>query len=115
MEYVKLIQSAGTLALDIHAFQEVGIAFGVEDNHHLAIKVHLINFIYAALAPMNRLNTSTHLNAPPGLSAGASDVLGDKQFCQTGLAHPCSPQYQGVPNPLTQWQADVSFVWLNTM
>ncbi|ETK22757.1 hypothetical protein H096_13911 [Pseudomonas sp. FH1] len=110
MEHVKLIQSAGTLALYVHAFQEVGIAFGVEDNNHLAIKVHLISFIDAALAPMNRLNTATHLNAPAGPPAGAPDVLGDKQFGQAGFAHSCSTQHQGVPNPLTQWQADVSLV-----
>ena len=95
MEYIKFVQSAGTHAFDVHAFEKVGIAFRIEDNHHLSIKVHLFVLCRCALASMDWLNASTHLNAAPRPATGASDVLGDKQFRQAGLTHPRRTQHQG--------------------
>ncbi|EJF69401.1 hypothetical protein A462_23853 [Pseudomonas sp. Ag1] len=64
---------------------------------------------------MNGLHAAPHMNAAPGATAGTPDVLGDKQLCQAGFSNTSSPQYKGVSNPLTQWQADIRFVRLYTV
>ncbi|MNG01786.1 hypothetical protein D3C84_847790 [compost metagenome] len=59
VEDIELVQPAGALALDVHAFEKVGVAFGIEDDHHFVLSAAL-----------------------------ATNVLRDEQFGQPGLADP---------------------------
>ena len=82
MEDIELAFAARALGLDIHPLQEIGISFGVDDDHDL---------VFAR-------------GVPP------ADVLSDEEFGQTCFAHPCRSQNQGVAHALTQRQADVHLV-----
>jgi hypothetical protein len=68
MEEVELVRPAGTPGLGVHALQQIGIALGVEHDHHIA----------------------------------TTDVLGDEQLRQSGLAHAGGAQHQHVAHPLAQ-------------
>ena len=86
MEDVELALAPGTLGLHVHALEQIGIALGIEDDHHLVLAANL-----------------------------AADVLGDEQLGQTSLAHPRRAQDQRMSDPLAQRQADVHLVRLDAM
>jgi len=76
VEDIELVQPAGALAFDVHAFEKVGVAFGVEDYYHFVLSAAL-----------------------------ATNVLRDEQLGQPGLADPRGAQDQAVPNSLAQGEA----------
>ena len=86
MEHVELAFAPGALGLDVHALQQVRIALGVEDDHHLVLAADL-----------------------------AADVLRDEQLGQPRLAHARGAQHQGVADTLAQRQGDVDLVRLDAM
>ena len=74
MEHVELIQAAGTLALHVHTLEQVSIAFRVEDDHHLVVRLLLC--APAPIAVVNRLGPPTHSPAGVGPGSGCGEYPG---------------------------------------
>ena len=79
---VELALATRSLGFDVHAFQEIRVALGVDDDHDLMLTVCI----------------------------RATDVLGDEQLGQPRLPHARGAQHQRMADALTQWQADVDLV-----
>ncbi len=114
VEHVELVQAAGTFAFHVHTLQQVSVAFRVEDDHHLVVRLLLC--APAPIAVVNRLGPPAHLHSLASASAvGAANILGDEQLRESRLTHPRGAEYQCVADALAQLQAYVLFARLDAM